>query len=157
MLQKLHIENYAIIDKLEINFHKSLNIITGETGAGKSIMLGAISLILGKRADTKVLMDKKSKCIVEAVFDKLSKKTFAFLEEEGFDSDEELIIRREINTSGKSRAFINDTPTTLKNLERISENLIDLNRQFELLDIQQANFHLEMIDTSAGIIPKVND
>lgn len=157
MLQKLHIENYAIIDKLEISFHKSLNIITGETGAGKSIMLGAISLILGKRADTKVLMDKSSKCIVEAVFDKLSKKTYAFLEEEGFDSDDELIIRREINTSGKSRAFINDTPTTLKNLERISENLIDLNRQFELLDIQQANFHLEMIDTSAGIIPKVND
>ncbi len=155
MLQRLHIENYAIIDKLEINFHKSLNIITGETGAGKSIMLGAISLILGKRADTKVLMNKKSKCIVEAVFDRLSKKTFSFLEEEGFDTDDELIIRREINTSGKSRAFINDTPTTLKNLERISENLIDLNRQFELLDIQQANFHLEMIDTSAAIIPKV--
>ena len=157
MLQKLHIENYAIIDKLEIDFHKSLNIITGETGAGKSIMLGAISLILGKRADTKVLMDKSSKCIVEAVFDKLSKRTFSFLEEEGFDSDDELIIRREISTSGKSRAFINDTPTTLKNLERISENLIDLNRQFELLDIQQANFHLEMIDTSAGIISKVNE
>ena len=157
MLRKLHIENYAIIDKLEINFHKSLNIITGETGAGKSIMLGAISLILGKRADTKVLMDKNSKCIVEAVFDKLSKKTFAFLEEEGFDTDDELIIRREINTSGKSRAFINDTPTTLKNLQLISENLIDLNRQFELLDIQQANFHLEMIDTSAGIIPQVGE
>jgi len=151
MLQKLHIENYAIIDELEIDFHKALNIITGETGAGKSIMLGAISLILGKRADSKVLLDKKSKCIVEAIFDNLSKETFQFLEEEGFDSDNELIIRREINTSGKSRAFINDTPTTLKNLERISENLIDLNRQFELLDIQQANFHLAMIDTSAGI------
>lgn len=157
MLQKLHIENYAIIDKLEIDFHKALNIITGETGAGKSIMLGAISLILGKRADSKVLMDKKSKCIVEAIFDNLSDETFQFLEEEGFDSDDELIIRREINVSGKSRAFINDTPTTLKNLEKISENLIDLNRQFELLDIQQANFHLAMIDTSAGINEMVEE
>ena len=151
MLQKLHIENYAIIDKLEIDFHQALNIITGETGAGKSIMLGAISLILGKRADSKVLLDKNSKCIVEAIFNNLSVETFQFLEEEGFDSDDELIIRREISVSGKSRAFINDTPTTLKNLEKISENLIDLNRQFELLDIQQANFHLAMIDTSAGI------
>ena len=82
MLQKLHIENYAIIDKLEIDFHQALNIITGETGAGKSIMLGAISLILGKRADLKVLLDKKSKCIVEAIFDNLSKDTFQFLADE---------------------------------------------------------------------------
>jgi len=157
MLQSLYIENYAIIDKIQLNFSESLNIITGETGAGKSIMLGAISLILGKRADTKILHDSNSKCIVEAIFTDLKSETLAFLEEEGFDTDAELIIRREISPTGKSRAFINDTPTTLKNLTKVSSGLIDLNRQFELLDIQRAKFQLEMIDVTAGTSKAVKD
>lgn len=157
MLQSLYIENYAIIEKIQLNFSDSLNIITGETGAGKSIMLGAISLILGKRADTKILYNSEAKCIVEAIFTELKSETLTFLEEEGFDKDEELIIRREISPSGKSRAFINDTPTTLKHLSKVASGLIDLNRQFELLDIQRAKFQLEMIDVTAGTTKAVGE
>ncbi len=150
MLKNLSIQNYAIIDKLHLEFSEALNIVTGETGAGKSIMLGAISLVLGKRADSKVLFDQAKKCIVEIVFDELPKEVSKFLDREGFDEEEELIIRREINSNGKSRAFINDTPATLKMLNEISSHLIDLNRQFELLDIQEADFQLNMIDANAG-------
>jgi len=129
-----------------MEFSDSLNIITGETGAGKSIMLGALSLITGKRADSKVLYNDTKKCIVEAVFNLLPKNFNKQLEAEGYDTSEELILRREINPKGNSRAFINDSPTNLKYLESISHQMLDLNRQFELLDIQSADFQLDMID-----------
>jgi len=146
MLSSLTIINYAIIDEITMEFSDSLNIITGETGAGKSIMLGALSLITGKRADSKVLYNDTKKCIVEAVFNLLPKNFNKQLEAEGYDTSEELILRREINPKGNSRAFINDSPTNLKYLESISHQMLDLNRQFELLDIQSADFQLDMID-----------
>src|SRR6478609_6332578 len=117
MLQKLFINNYAIIDELEIDFSNKLNVITGETGAGKSIIVGALGLILGERADSTALVNKEKKCFVEGVFDvgrKVQVKNF--LEENDFDEGDQLIIRREISTNGKSRAFVNDTPVTLAQL-----------------------------------------
>ncbi len=155
MLKSLQIVNYAIIDKLLLEYSNGLNIVTGETGAGKSIMLGAMSLLIGKRADSKVLFDKEKKCVVEGIYNNLPKSINKFLEKEGFDVEEELIIRREINASGKSRSFVNDTPATLKTLESIANMSIDLNRQFELLDIQSADFQVNMIDHLAGITTKV--
>src|SRR3954468_3792235 len=114
MLQKLSIRNYAIIDNLSLLPDAHLNTVTGETGAGKSIILGALSLILGERADTTVLINKEEKCVVEAYFDVAENETFrAALREEQLDDEEQCIIRREINTSGKSRAFVNDTPVNL--------------------------------------------
>lgn len=155
MLTTLSITNYAIIAELKLDFSDSLNIITGETGAGKSIMLGALSLITGKRADTKVLYDGEKKCIVEGIFDQIPKSVNQHLEKEGFDVSSELILRREINPKGKSRAFINDSPCNLSFLEGVAHQMLDLNRQFELLDIQSADFQLDMIDHLAGIEKQV--
>ena len=109
MLQQLHIQNYAIIDSIEINFSRHLNIITGETGAGKSILMGALNLILGERADTSVLLDKEKKCFVEGIFNTAHKLVTKFLQDNELDCNKEIVIRREISVSGKSRAFINDT------------------------------------------------
>ncbi len=117
MIQRLQIKNYAIIESLEIDFSKGLTIITGETGAGKSILLGALGLIMGNRADTKVLFEQDKKCIVEAVFDIKKYNLITFFEKHELDYDHELIIRREISPNGKSRAFINDTPATLRVLQ----------------------------------------
>jgi DNA repair protein RecN (Recombination protein N) len=150
MLQSLRIENYAIIEKVEIDFDPTLNIITGETGAGKSILLGALSLIMGQRADTTVLYNTNNKCIVEAVFTDYPNIINSFLKEADFDTESELIIRREISTSGKSRAFINDTPTKLSFLQSLTVDLIDLNSQFEITEIQNPKFHLNIIDALAG-------
>src|ERR1044072_5662234 len=117
MLQKLSIHNYAIIDELEIDFSSKLNIITGETGAGKSIIVGALGLILGERADSSVLVSKEKKCIVEGSFHAENRKAIReFLLENDLDADDELVLRREIGTNGKSRAFINDTPVNLEQL-----------------------------------------
>lgn len=149
MLSTLQIKNYAIIDALEINFSDDLNIITGETGAGKSIIMGALSLIMGQRADTKVLFDQTAKCIVEASFDISKYDLHAFFEEEELDYEEELIIRREISKQGKSRAFINDTPVNLSNLKRLSEYLLDLHQQFDTLDINSRSFQLKILDALA--------
>ena len=135
MLQKLSINNYAIIDKLEIGFSEKLNIITGETGAGKSIIVGALGLILGERADTTVLVNKEKKCIVEGTFYAGNKKDVSiFLKENELDAEEELVLRREIGTNGKSRAFINDTPVNLSQLQQLSALLVDLHLQFDTLD-----------------------
>ena len=113
MLSRLTIQNYAIIDQLEIDFPNQLTVITGETGAGKSIIVGALGLILGERADSTALVNKEKKCIVEGIFDVENKKEIKkFLADNDFDSSEELVVRREIGTNGKSRAFINDTPVT---------------------------------------------
>lgn len=150
MLTTLSIKNYAIIESLNIDFDKGLNIITGETGAGKSILLGALSLIMGKRADTKSLLNEEKKCVVEAEFAVKAKNLMPFFQKHDLDYEEELIIRREIAPSGKSRAFVNDTPVNLKLLQKLSAKLIDLHQQFDNLDIHNDSFQLELIDALAG-------
>ena len=151
MLQKLSIQNYAIIDELEISFSPKLNVITGETGAGKSIIVGALGLILGERADTTVLVNKERKCIVEGQFRSENKKEVEqFLKKNELDSTDELVIRREIATNGKSRAFINDTPVTLSQLQELSSLLVDLHQQFATLELAGNDFQLDVIDALAG-------
>src|SRR5450432_555144 len=151
MLQKLHIQNYAIIDEIEIDFSGKLNIITGETGAGKSILMGALSLILGDRADTAVLMNREKKCFVEGIFVLGGKKeAAAFLKMNDLDAEEEVVIRREIAPSGKSRAFVNDTPVNLEQLRKLSAALVDLHRQFDTLELGESDFQREVLDALAG-------
>ena len=150
MLSILKIENYAIIERVAIDFDSTLNIITGETGAGKSIILGALGLIMGQRADSKVLYDTDKKCIVEAVFSDYPNFINTLLEREDFDIEKELIIRREISPTGKSRAFINDTPTKLDFLQSLTIDLVDINSQFEITEIQNPKFHLNIIDALAN-------
>ncbi len=151
MLKKLTIQNYAIIDELEIDFSKQLNIITGETGAGKSILMGALSLILGDRADSSALPDKSKKCFVEGNFDIGGKPAVtAFLEEHDLDIEEELVIRREITAGGKSRAFVNDTPVNLEQLRALSSLLVDLHRQFDTIELGSEQFQMNVIDALAS-------
>ena len=149
MLTSLQIENYAIIRSLEIPFQQGLIVITGETGAGKSILMGALSLILGNRADTDVLFDKNRKCIVEATFDLHSLHIQPIFQQYDLDYQEETIIRREINEHGKSRAFINDTPVNLTTLKAISSLLVDIHSQHQTLMLQNAGFRLRLIDQFA--------
>ncbi len=150
MLQKLKILNYAIIDELTINFSEKLNIITGETGAGKSILMGALDLVLGKRADTAVLKDKNKKCIVEATFHLKNKASVKdFFEANDLDHETDILIRREIAANGKSRSFVNDTPVNLTQLKELSNNLVDLHRQFDTQEIGTENFQREVIDALA--------
>jgi len=151
MLQTLHIENYAIIDSLQINFSGKLNVITGETGAGKSIIVGALGLILGERADSSALVNKEKKCIVEGTFHTGNRKTtLHFLKENDLDATDELVVRREIGASGKSRAFINDTPVNLDQLRQLSSMLVDLHQQFDTLDLGETDFQREVLDALAG-------
>lgn len=151
MLQRLSINNYAIIDELDIDFSGSLNIITGETGAGKSIIIGALGLILGERADTSVLVNKEKKCVVEGLFAVKGKKEVKdFFEKNDFDLTDELVIRREIGVNGKSRAFINDTPVVLSQLSALSSLLVDLHQQFDSLDLGKTDFQREVLDALAG-------
>ncbi|MFN7117326.1 MAG: DNA repair protein RecN [Saprospiraceae bacterium] len=149
MIKSLQIKNYAIIEAVEINFSKGLTIVTGETGAGKSILLGALNLILGNRADLKVLYNEQEKCVVEAQFDIRSYDLKVFFQDNEIDYDDETVIRREILPSGKSRAFINDTPVNLNVLQQLSSALIDLHQQFDTLDIHNVSFQLRMIDALA--------
>lgn len=149
MINSLLIRNYAIIEELEINFSKGLTIITGETGAGKSILLGALGLVMGKRADTKSLYHLDQKCVVEARFDISKYGLKPFFQENDLDYEDELLIRREISPSGKTRAFINDTPANLNTLQELSASLIDLHQQFDTLDIHQISFQLRMLDALA--------
>jgi len=155
MLQQLHIQNYAIIDSIEINFSQNLNIITGETGAGKSILMGALNLILGERAETSVLADKEKKCFIEGIFKTSHKPVKEFLQNNELDSDEEIVIRREISVNGKSRAFINDTPVTLNQLKELSSLLVDLHQQFDTRDLGDNDFHREVIDVLAGTVKDI--
>ncbi|HMF73608.1 MAG TPA: DNA repair protein RecN [Flavitalea sp.] len=151
MLNRLHIQNYAIIDDIDIDFSAKLNIITGETGAGKSILMGALSLILGDRADLSVLQNRDKKCFIEAVFATEKKNNIReFLKSEDLDIEEELVIRREINVNGKSRAFVNDTPVNLDQLRRLSSMLVDLHQQFDTLELGDAGFQREVIDALAA-------
>ena len=150
MLKKLHIQNYAIIDEIEIDFSGKLNMITGETGAGKSILMGALSLILGDRADTTALLNRDRKCFVEGTFAIEGKKEVkAFFKEHDLDAEEELVIRREIGANGKSRAFVNDTPVNLTSLKQLGEKLIDIHSQHATLEINDPEFQLLVVDSVA--------
>lgn len=150
MLQKLHIQNYAIIDEIEIDFSNNLNIITGETGAGKSILMGALNLILGERADVTVLQQKEKKCTVEGFFEiKQHKAVQEFFQQNDVDQEDTLVIRREITAAGKSRAFINDTPVNLTQLKNLSALLVDLHQQFDTLELGQNDFQREVLDALA--------
>ena len=149
MLTTLQIENYAIIRSLKIPFNEGLTAITGETGAGKSILMGALSLILGNRADTDVLFDKSRKCIVEAAFDIRGLNLQAYFNQFDLDYQDDTIIRREINEHGKSRAFINDTPVNLSTMKIISSFLVDIHSQHQTLMLQNAGFRLQLLDQFA--------
>ncbi|MEY2904754.1 MAG: hypothetical protein RJA52_770, partial [Bacteroidota bacterium] len=150
MIKRLSVKNYALIETLEINFSKGLTIITGETGAGKSILLGALGLVMGKRADTKSLYDEEEKCVVEAIYDISNDKLKSFFEENDLDYTHEVLVRRELLPNGKSRAFINDTPVNLHVLTELSDALIDLHQQFDTLDIHKISFQLRMVDALAN-------
>jgi DNA repair protein RecN (Recombination protein N) len=150
MLQSLSIENYALINSLQISFGAGFNVITGETGAGKSIILGALALILGNRADTQVLRNNSLKCTVEGVFKVDEKLVEDVLLQNDLDSGEELILRREILPSGKSRAFVNDTPVSLGVMKELGEKLVDIHSQHHTLLINESSFQLSIIDHFAG-------
>lgn len=158
MLAKISIQNYAIIDELEIEFSGNLNVITGETGAGKSIIIGALGLILGERADSSALVNKTKKCVIEGVFNADTKKAVAdFLTENELDSGDEIVIRREIAANGKSRAFINDTPVNLSQLQQLSSMLVDLHLQFDTLEVGKIDFQREVLDALAGNADLLNE
>jgi DNA repair protein RecN (Recombination protein N) len=150
MLTHLTIKNYALIDHLEMDLSRHLNVITGETGAGKSIMLGAMGLLLGNRADTKVLWNEKEKCITEGTFDIGAYHLQPLFESENLDYDKQTVIRREISPNGKSRAFINDTPVTLDIMKKIGVRLMDIHSQHETLDLGNRAFQLSVIDAFAA-------
>lgn len=150
MLQSIHIQNYALIDKLDIDFTPGFSVITGETGAGKSIILGAIGLLLGQRADVKAIKNGTSKCIVEARFCIASYGLEAFFQELDLEYDpEECILRREVYTSGKSRAFINDSPASLNQMKALGEKLIDVHSQHQNLLLNKEGFQLNILDILA--------
>jgi DNA repair protein RecN (Recombination protein N) len=151
MLKRLFIQNYAIIDEVEIELSNGFSAITGETGAGKSILMGALGLILGERADSSVLSQKEKKLVVEGVFDPgTDQRVHQFLLAHELESEQELVLRREINPQGKSRAFINDTPVNLGQLQQISSLLVDLHQQFDTLQLGQEDFQREVLDALAG-------
>jgi DNA repair protein RecN (Recombination protein N) len=150
MLTRLSVSNYALIDFLTIDFHQKLNSVTGETGAGKSIILGALGLILGNRADLSVLKDPAKKCIVEGIFEIGNYNLQPFFEENDLDYDSTTILRREITSSGKFRAFINDTPVNLKTLRDLSLQLIDIHSQHQNLELGNRKFQLDLVDTVSG-------
>ena len=149
MLRNLTIDNYALIDRLDIDFDDGLSVITGETGAGKSIILGALSLVLGSRADSKVALDASSKCVVEATFDVEPYRLEALFDELDVDYSASTIVRREILPNGKSRAFVNDTPVGLQQLRTLTSRLIDIHSQHENLMLSNTDFQLDIVDTLA--------
>ena len=150
MLQKLSIRNYALIDSLDIEFDRGLNIITGETGAGKSIILGALSLILGQRAESKYFFNQDKKCVIEGSFALTDENLKELFEENDLDFSKESLLRREISIDGKSRSFINDTPVNLSMLKQIGEKLIDIHSQHATQEINDADFQLLIVDSLAN-------
>lgn len=150
MLKQLTIQNYALIQNLELAFGDGLSIITGETGAGKSIMLGGLGLVLGNRADFSVLQDKSKKCVVEVIFDLSAYSLEGFFEENDLDFETQTIIRREISPQGKSRAFVNDTPVRLEVVRNLGLLLVDVHSQHQSLLLGDATFQLEVLDAIAG-------
>lgn len=157
MLSHLSVKNYALIRELEVDFSDGFTVITGETGSGKSILLGALNLILGKRVDSTILLDKSRKCLVEATFNIRNCNLEPFFTENDLDYENKTLIRREINPAGKSRAFINDTPVNLFVLKDIGERLIDIHSQGEHFMLGEAGFQLGVIDSFSGIGDEVND
>ncbi len=154
MLRRLNIRNYAIIHSIEVEFSKGLNIITGETGAGKSILVGALGLILGERADASVIANKEKKCFVEGLFDHPDTEVVHhFFTQYDIEVDGEIILRREISGAGKSRAFINDTPVNLGQLQELSSMLVDLHQQFDSQQLGQSHFQLQVLDALAKQLP----
>jgi DNA repair protein RecN (Recombination protein N) len=150
MLKHLTIKNYALIRELAMDPSRQLNVITGETGAGKSILLGAIGLLSGNRADTRILWDEQHKCVIEGTFDISGYQLEEIFRSEDLDHDATTVIRREINPGGKSRAFINDTPVTLDVMKRIGNTLMDIHSQHETLQLGQHAFQLKLVDAYAG-------
>jgi len=147
MLQRLFVQNYAIITRLEISFNKGMVVITGETGAGKSIIMGALSLTLGERADSNMVKDTSVKTIIEAVFKVASSnKIIQLLKDAEIDIDDEVIVRREIQSNGKSRAFVNDTPVSLSQLQQFSSLLVDLHQQFDTLQLGNQEFQRQLVE-----------
>lgn len=155
MLTNLSIKNYALIEKLTVDFKNKLSTITGETGAGKSILLGALGLVLGNRADSSTLKNTKNKCVIEAQFFISNYQLESFFEQHDIDFENETIIRREILPNGKSRAFVNDTPTTLQVLQALSERLIDVHSQHQTLRLSDVNFQFKIIDALANNTAKI--
>ena len=153
MLLKLAVRNYALIKELDLSFENGLTIITGETGAGKSILLGALSLILGARADSSVLLDHTEKCIVEGTFKTEDYDLEDFFTRNDLDYEGRAILRREINPAGKSRAFINDTPVVLVVLKELGDKLIDIHSQHQTLMLNDNAFQLNIIDSYAATGP----
>ena len=149
MLTQLHISNYALIDELSVSFEPGFNVITGETGAGKSILLGALGFALGDRADTNVLFDKDKKCVVEAQFTLTDESLKPLFEENDLDFESECIFRRELNPQKKSRAFINDTPVALQAMKEIGGRLVDIHSQHDSLLLTDADFQLRLLDDIA--------
>ncbi|MBS1559529.1 MAG: DNA repair protein RecN [Bacteroidetes bacterium] len=150
MLVTLSIKNYALLREMELNLSPQLNVITGETGAGKSILLGAIGLLLGHRADTKTLWNENEKCTVEGVFDISGYDLQSFFDEENLDFENQTIVRREVTAQGKSRAFVNDTPVTLDVLKKMGARLMDIHSQHETLELSKHGFQLDLVDSFAG-------
>lgn len=157
MLKQLTINNYALIDNLEITFDGGLNILTGETGAGKSIILGALSLILGQRAESKYFFNQQKKCVIEGQFTIGGFHLISFFEDNDLDYEEETVLRREITADGKSRAFINDTPVNLTILKQLGEKLIDIHSQHATLEINDPEFQLLVVDAVAQHPELLND
>jgi len=150
MLKRLKIRNYALIRELDVEFHPGFTIITGETGAGKSILLGALSLILGQRADTTALKDSEKKCVVEGVFNVKAYGLKELFEQYDLDYEDQAIFRREISPSGKSRAFVNDTPVNLKAMRDLGLRLVDIHSQHQNLELNNQHFQLTVVDLYAG-------
>ncbi|CAG2531459.1 DNA repair protein RecN (Recombination protein N) [Maribacter dokdonensis] len=157
MLSTLTISNYALIDSLEVDFNKGFTVITGETGAGKSILLGGLSLVLGKRADLSSLRVKDQKCIIEGTFKIDTYGLQGFFEENDLDYEDSTVIRREILPSGKSRAFVNDTPVTLGVLSTLGENLIDIHSQHQTMQLTENDFQLKLVDALANNQKRLNE
>ncbi len=157
MLQKLTINNYALIDNLEISFGQGLNILTGETGAGKSIILGALSLILGQRAESRYFFNQQKKCVIEGSFKINDFHLSSFFEDNDLDHETETVLRREISADGKSRAFVNDTPVNLTTLKQLGEKLIDIHSQHATLEINDPEFQLLVVDSVAKHGDLLND
>ncbi len=157
MLTHLTIENYALIDHLDIGFHQGFTAITGETGAGKSILVNALDLVLGKRADNQFLLDPTRKCVVEATFSIAKYNLRHFFDESGLDYDDQSILRREVSPNGKSRAFINDTPVNLNQMKVLGDMLVDIHAQHATTSLQDPGFQLSVIDSYAGLEKELND
>ena len=156
MLQSLYIKDYALIHQLQISFEKGFSVITGETGAGKSIMLGAIGLLLGQRADVKTIRKGAPKCIIEARFLLEEGRLDSFFDENELEYDAECILRREVSTTGKSRAFINDTPVSLSLMKELGEQLIDIHSQHQNLLLGKEDFQLEVLDIVAADVEQLS-